>query len=75
MRGLINLVGGQPRVGVLRCERITIPYLHLMACCFLGSWWRLNVSPRVAIFACTTPLGKILSTDTVWKRGIIAVDR
>lgn len=34
----------------------------------------LKVPPRVAIFACTTALGKILSTDYVWKRGIIVVD-
>lgn len=36
--------------------------------------WHLKVPPRVAIFACTTALGKILSTDYVWKRGIIVVD-
>lgn len=70
MRGLINLVGGQPRVRVSRCVGITIPKIHLMACRFLGSW----CGARVAIFACTTALGKILSTDYVWKRGIIVVD-
>ena len=41
----IDLAGGLLRVGVLRCEVIIFPYLHLMALRFLGSWCSVQKSP------------------------------
>ena len=41
----IDFAGGLLRVGVLRCEVIIFPYLHLMALRFLGSWCEVQKSP------------------------------
>ena len=41
----IDFAGGLLRVGVLRCEVIIFPYLHLIALRFLGSWCSVQKSP------------------------------
>ena len=37
--------------------------------------WQSKVPPRVAFFSWTAALGKILTTDNLWKRHIVVVER
>ena len=36
--------------------------------------WRSKVPPRVAFFSWTAPLGKILTTENLWYKGVAVVD-
>ena len=75
VRGMTNFVGSQQRI---RAFKVSEFYLSLFSTPNnFFPWkpvWRSKIPPRVAFFSWTTALGKILTLDRLWNKGVPVMD-
>ena len=74
MKVRTNYVGNQQGIRILKWVSSISPFPLLLTYLSLGNLWRSKVPPRVAFFSCTASLGKILTTENLWYKGVTVVD-